>query len=383
MGMIWYQSPGHMLSETDLICRKVFLDQELNSSRPIVMFHPTEQGILAGNVIKNSGLNIEVIITEYAFQYQREISVFYPELVIQGGFWDFSVQTSEKPNHEHNLYFLQVGNYDQVFEFQRKYFESVSKTRSFNVYKKYYEEILCNLESKKDFFGFLDEKPYITIQNKYTNPSLGVWNGGAETIPIETFDEVLSYATDMGFRIIQSGREEFPELYKKFNVYDYPRSKFCTFENDFILAGKAKAGIVMASGMGFIYDFLGTEMLNVGFWTPQPFHYANSTLLPARIISKSSQRILSFKEQCLAVKERFSPQAYVFKMMEDVYYPEPLKSDLIKESFEEIIMPNPQSKINKEIIRMRARNEDTQGFWSASSCFLPGCINEFYENYLP
>jgi putative glycosyltransferase (TIGR04372 family) len=381
IGLNWWWSPGHMTVEIDFISRMLILDEPLRNSRPLLILAPTEATTFAAKALIHSNLNVEIILTNHAFQIQREIALFYPELVIRAGYWDFRSRPNLKPNHENNLSFLFCEQYDEMLEFQRSMNLTYKKTSSISIFKNYVEEQLKKQPEKNSFLNFLNEVPYVSFQIKGYKPDDKIWNGAAMHVKPEIFEKTLSYIRDQGYRIILSGREDCPDLFKKYGAYDYPKSEFCSYENDFLLAANAKKSITQASGLAHIYDFLKVDMLSVGRWRIWPLYSNTSTLLPMRIKDSLSNTILSFGEQIRAVENIYRPQADVF-VLQDRYTALELDSDYIFESFKELISPTENLIQKKEIVRERARNDDEYGLWKLSGNYLPSCTNDFYKDYI-
>jgi hypothetical protein len=381
IGLNWWWSPGHMTVEPDFISRLMIMDETLRNSRPLLIMAPTEATKFAAKALIHSKINIEIILTEHAFQIQREIALFFPELVIRAGFWDFRSRQDMKPNHENNLSFLFCDDYNSLVNFQHSVLLAHHKTSSFSIFKNYVQESLQLETGKTSFLDFLNEKPYVVVQMKAYKPEDRVWNGSAVRLMPELFEKTLSFINDHGLRIILCGREDCPDEFKKYGVFDYPKSEFCSYENDFLLALNAFKSLTLASGLAHIYDFLKIDMLSVGRWKPWPLYSNTTTLLPNLITDSVSNRVLTFGEQMLAVENIISPQADVF-VRQNRYSSCTIEADFIFDSFKELMQPNEASLIRKEIIRSAARNDDLTGMWKVSGNYMPSCINKYCENYI-
>lgn len=379
-GLIFFQSPGHMISEFDAIARIVNQDEKYRQLPPLVSFAETEQTRLIAKILDYAKLPISALKTPYAFQIQREIALFYPELTIRCASWDFRAKEGRKPNHEDNLYFLHVDEKGEYHTWAKIWIELCRDTLSLNVWRQYYEEVMLREATNQEFIDFLEEKPYFCIQSKYSNnPS--VWNGSAQRVDPQDFDLTLQYIKDLGLRIILLGREDLPPGFDKYDVYHYPSSKYCSFESDFLLAGKAKAALISASGVGHLYDVLRTPTVSVNHWFPDPMRYANYRTLPARLMDTSENRVLNFREQMAAYDKIVLPQASVF-VNQNRYKALRTAPEMVREAVKELLEPTVEDELKSEINRLKAGQNDPTGLWGKTDARLPACISSFYEGYL-
>jgi putative glycosyltransferase (TIGR04372 family) len=381
-GMLFYLSPGQTLVENDTISRITKSNPHFTDFPPLVFHGPTEHCNLIAAAMRHSNVPVQIIQTPYAFQIQREISLFYPELTLRCASWDFRQTVGKRPNHEDNLNFLFVDEPDAYCNWERERLEISRDNLSLNIWKKYFDEVLLAEEENKKFIDFLSEKPYFAIQVKYDPEyNANIWNGSAQPIMNEDYIPLLTYLRDKGLRIIQLGREPLPEIFQQYGVIHYPSTPYCSFKNDFLLAGLAEGAMIVSSGIGHLYDFLRVPTVSINHWHINSMTYSNFRILPARLLDTQTNTILNFREQMNAYKNIVKPQAHVFSL-QNRYTALRNPPEMIRDSVVELLEPSFERVTRSDIIRLKAAAQDPLKLWGITDARLSICIEDYYPGYL-
>jgi hypothetical protein len=70
----------------------------------------------------------------------------------------------------------------------------------------------------------------------------------------DLYEPTLEYLKDNNYTIIFSGREQFPDDWRKYDVIDYANRRLATPKNDFHLYRIAKFGLLSASGTNLLAE---------------------------------------------------------------------------------------------------------------------------------
>ena len=79
-GMFFFNSPGHMLAESDYFLRKIIQDMDVRQRSPIIFLPPTPFAMVISDLLKIHGVTI--VMDPNAPLIIREIQLFHPDLIL-------------------------------------------------------------------------------------------------------------------------------------------------------------------------------------------------------------------------------------------------------------------------------------------------------------
>ena len=135
---------------------------------------------------------------------------------------------------------------------------------------------------------FLDTsgQPIVVLQQRQ------VMSAGTKIIAADDlYEPTLEYLKDNNYTIIFSGREQFPDDWRKYDVIDYANRRLATPKNDFHLYRIAKFGLLSASGTNLLAETQCMPYVQINSSQGAiPTYSKNSIILPSiRGDSETSQ----------------------------------------------------------------------------------------------
>ncbi|PTY02879.1 hypothetical protein DB347_23340 [Opitutaceae bacterium EW11] len=365
-GMFFFDSPGHMLSESDYLLRLIRQYPLIRARNPVVMLPPSPMANIVGELLKNNG--VQVLMEQHAITILREIQLFHPDLVLEIGQAHCKLVVPDKLNRGcGDLYPLNLCWSLRAEEFLMqlvRMHEAWNATRG----QLPLRDGLSKVALDPEFRAVLEARKYAVVQIKAQ-----VVNGTARVLDGDTYLPAFTRLRDEGYAIFLAGREPMPEEFKRFGVFDYPRSKFVSPKNDFSLFSRAAMGLVSPSGAGLFCDTLGIPCCQIGSWTLVPHPSEKTLLVPSRLKERATGKVMSFSQQLTAFRQAYhdvkGPGYFDFKNYEDI----PPSAEEIAEGVREVLHgpPNGSSAYPLETLR----NLDTTGMWRvAASRFSSGFL---------
>jgi putative glycosyltransferase (TIGR04372 family) len=369
-GMFFYSSPGHMLQETDLLLRQIRVHPRFVSSTAVVLLPPTDMSVFLGEILKRHG--VQVIIDPNAPVILREIQLFYPELVFDVGLahWKL-IRPDDSPRVIGDLYPLNFGWALRSEEFMAQTIRT-HEVWTATAGQRPLREALDQIPGDPAFIARLKAQKYAVIQIKSVTG-----NGTVRLLPGEMYKPALEFLRDNGYAIVLGGREPMPELFREFDVWDYPRSPFVSPKNDFYLFAHAAVGLVTPSGAGLFCDTLGTPCCQIGSWTLIPHPSEKTIVVPSRLKVRTTGEILSFSRQASGLVTGYDSVLGVAPFNSALYEDIPPDSEDIERGLREALRPFPQPE---HPAQATIRSLDPVGMWrAAASRFSPAFLNRYPE----
>ena len=238
-------------------------------------------------------------------------------------------------------------------------------------------DAVLKLPGDPEFLSLLKAKKYAVLQIKaFTG------NGTVRLLTGDYYTPTLEKLKDEGYSIILGGREPMLEEFKRFDVFNYPRSKFVCPKNDFFLFAHAALGLVSPSGAGLFCDTLGIPCCQIGSWTLIPHPSEKTLMVPCRLRERAASQILTFSQQagavCAMYDEVLGPAPFDYKTYED-----------IPPSADEILQGAGEAQKGAGSIDELARSQhqaikavDSTGMWKAAASRMSSSFLARHPEYL-
>jgi len=374
-GMFFYNSPGHMLAESDYLLRSILHDPQVRQRSPVTFLPPTPFSLVIAELLKAHGLT--VVVDASAPLINREIQLFYPELIHDVGVAHFKLTTPSAARGpictSSHLEFAWALHRDELTAQWVRLYKLWNATRGQHPLRDALTKIPCD----PHFLEVLHKSKYAVLQIKSA-----IVNGTVRLLPADYYKPTLEMLRDRGFSIILGGREPILEEFKHYGVYDYPRSKFVSPQNDFFLFRHASLGVASPSGAGYFCDALGVPLCQYAPWTLQPHPGENTIMVPSRIRKKNTTALLTFTQQIRAFLDNYNevrgPGLFHADVLEDL----PPSPDDICAGACELIDPSLRSS---QIARQQAailQSLDPGGMWASTASTIASSFLTNHPEYL-
>ncbi len=300
-GMFFFDSPGHMLSESDYLLRLISHYPLIKARSPVVILPSSSpMSAMIGELLKLNG--VQVLMEPNAIGILREIQLFHPDLILEIGQAHCKLVVPDKQNRGcGDLYPLNLCwalRADEYLFTVIKQHEAWEHTRG----QLPLRAALDKMTPDPEFSALLKRHKYAVVQIKNL-----VGNGTARVLDPELYRPAFELLRDTGHALILAGREPMPDDFKHYEVFDYPRSKFVSPRNDFFLFAHAAVGLTSPSGAGLFCDTLGIPYCQIASWTLLPHPSEKTIMVPSRLKERATGRILTFTQQALAFRATYHP----------------------------------------------------------------------------
>jgi putative glycosyltransferase (TIGR04372 family) len=374
-GMFFFNSPGHMLAESDYLLRKLIADAYVRQRSPIVFLPPTPFTAVTSELLKIH--DVTVVFDPSANLIAREIQFFYPELVLDVGVAHFKLTTPPPARgpvcRATNMELAWALRRDELTAQWVRLCKLWNATRGHLPLREAIDKLPCDPE----FQAILLKGKYAVLQIKSA-----IVNGTVRVLPPQHFRPTLEMLRDKGYSVILAGREPMPEEFKRYDVFDYPASKFASPKNDFFLFRHASLGIASPSGAGYFCDALGIPLCQYAPWTLQPHPSEKTIMVPSRIRKRTSPAILTFTQQIGAFLENYDevkgPGVYHPTVLEDI---PPSPEDIcagVQELIDDSIRTSAVARQQADTIR----SLDKGGMWGSTASTIASSFLSNHPEYL-
>lgn len=373
-GMFFYGAPGHMLPEADILLRKIISDPRIKDRSPVTFLPPTEFALVISDLLKVLGLTVVVDVN--APLVAREIQWFYPEMVVDVGIAHFKLTTPPKARGP----ICTCSPLGFAWGLRRQEFmqQWINIHNLWNATRGRFplRDALDKLPCEPQFQDFLLRSgKYAVLQRKNA-----VINGTTRILSDDHYRPTLELLRDNGYSIILAGREPMLEVFREFDVFDYPSSKFVSARNDFYLFRHASLAVVSPSGASFFCDTFGVPACQYAPWNLLPQPSEKMIHVPTRLRKRNSPHILTFTQQVAGFLETYhevrGPGHFYPDVFEDIQpTPEEIR-DGVRELIEESLRNSETARA--QIARLRSLDKD--GIWAANcSVISPSFLNNHPE----
>jgi putative glycosyltransferase (TIGR04372 family) len=186
----------------------------------------------------------------------------------------------------------------------QSYLHQVSKAENRVAWMRYYDirRKTADLNPLKDGIGidrplrkFLRDlkSPVALVHIKYH-----VANATAAPTDPAAYVPAIEWLKDQGYLVVQVGREAMPDIFKRLGVLDYAKSEIASYRHDLQIFAHATVAVTAGSGIAMIADCMGTPLVYLDSWhIGMPMASPRCVMVPALIGERTSERILSFREE--------------------------------------------------------------------------------------
>lgn len=282
---------GHVLAEFDNFAR-MRLTGEISSDGNHIYMGPDEEKVATIAEMYGDLLCKNYFLSSFAPELVRSIALFRPDLTVDVGMSTYKVSPIEGVAY-------QVQTIDDKYMVYRSSLEALADDTL--VYFRRRLETFDTLPLARNFtmpselekFINARGRPMALIQVKDFSSS-----GGAEATDPSSYKPAMQYLHDLGYVLVQVGREQHPDIFSQFEVVDYANSSLASFKNDLILASKANLCLVGPSGVSYFADIMGKPLVYVNnWWIELPPFSPYCVTVPALVKSHSDGKLLTFLEQ--------------------------------------------------------------------------------------
>ena len=371
-GMFFFDSPGHMLAETDYLLRLVRHYPLIRSRHPVVILPPTPFSSVVAELLKNTGF--EVVLDQNAIALLREIQLFHPDLILDVGQAHCKLVVPDtinrSPGDLYPLNFCWALRAEEYLQQVIKNHEVWNHTRG----QLPLRDALQKSPADPAFRTVLTQRKYAVVQIKNI-----VGNGTARILPPELYRPAFELLRDTGHTLMLAGREPMPDDFKRYDVFDYPRSPFVSPRNDFHLFANAAVGLTSPSGAGLFCDTLGIPYCQIASWTLLPHPSEKTVMVPSRLKERATGKILTFTQQAQAFRQAYLPVKGPGHFNTALYEDIPPSPEDIRAGLQEAIqgpdpaIPYPLATLHKI---------DPIGMWRAAASRLSPAFLAAHPNFL-
>ena len=203
-------------------------------------------------------------------------------------------------------YDVGLGHFTNVGHFTNDYKKMRSGSDGFSRYIDYYRIKSAN---KKKFYNeaifknqshILRKKLGIKAKDKIVNIHLKNLSGNscAKKTEPQTYIQTIKYIKKRGYKIIFIGREKMPNIFKKYQIFDYANSQFSNIKNDLLITYTSSFNICFASGIYSLANYLNKPLLYLGSWHLNiQSHYSKCVYFPAVLKLEKNNKYVNYNEQ--------------------------------------------------------------------------------------
>ncbi len=172
-------------------------------------------------------------------------------------------------------------------EFKELAKQNIENHDSKNIYDCFFNKLQI---TKKD----LDEFKNIGIKDKITvliHINERSVNACARPLSPITYLKLIEYIHSKDYQLVFIGREKYPEVFKKYNIINYPGSNIVGTYNDLKLFKFAEYSIINASGLASIPRYLNKYYMYINAWhIDNRLESEKCIMLPTLISSKQNNQ---------------------------------------------------------------------------------------------
>jgi putative glycosyltransferase (TIGR04372 family) len=282
---------GHTLAEFDNYAR-MRLTGELDAQGTHLYMGPEEERALTVASIYGEALFPLIFLSPLAPEMVRSIALFRPDLTVDVGISSYKVAPIAGKTE---IVEVSPGGYTSyrtsiqgLLDDTTAYYRRKLATHEQNPLHRQ----LPLIEELEDF---IDDrgKPLALIQIKDEESS-----ASPEASNAETYMPTLEYLKDLGYHLVQVGRERHPQIFSKLGVVDYANSPLASFTNDFCLFSNASVCLFGPSGVSYFAEIMEKPfVLTNSWWIPAAPFSAKAVIIPALAKSRSDGDLINFRDQ--------------------------------------------------------------------------------------
>ena len=265
---------GHTIAEIENYAR-LRISGEVSPETPCLLFAKPDKMIKA--IIDMFPGIFEIVSLDLEHKcFSDHIVNCHPELSLDVGMSSFKIAPPTRgymfSQIVENMPSYRTGFINGFYFDMIKYFKRIKATKGIHPLR---SKVPC----PPILYDFLhmSGKPIVVLQQRQ------VMSSGTKVIAgDELYGPTLEYLKDNDYNIVFSGREQFPEGWRKYGVIDYANSKLATPKNDFHLYSMAKFGLLAASGTNVLAETQCMPYVQINSSQGAvPTYSKNSIMLPS------------------------------------------------------------------------------------------------------
>lgn len=265
---------GHVIAELDNYAR-LRISGEVSRETPCMLFTSPDNMIVS--TLEMFPEIFEIASLEVITQlFSEQIVNCHPELSLDVGLSSYKTSPPARGYHftqvQENKVFYRTDFINGIYSDMIKYFKRIKATPDFHPLL---IEGPCP-GALHDFLDILGQPIVVMHQRKVMSSGTKVIAGDDLYVP------TIEYLKDNNYSIVFSGREQFPDNWRKYGVIDYANSIHASIKNDFHLYRMAKFGLLAASGTNLLAETQCMPYVQINSSQGAvPTYSKNSIILPS------------------------------------------------------------------------------------------------------
>jgi putative glycosyltransferase (TIGR04372 family) len=277
---------GHVISEIDNYAR-LRVSGEVSQETPCMFFASPEK--IIKNLLEIFPGIFEVTSLDFAHQlFGEQIVNCHPELGLDVGLSSYKTSLPARgyvfAQRDGNKIIYRTGFINGIYSDMIKYFKRIKATPDFH-------PLRIEAPCPATFHDFIDTggQPIVVMhQRKVMSAGTKVIAGDDLYVP------TIEYLKDNNYTIVFSGREEFPDSWRKYGVIDYANSTHASMMNDLHLYRMAKFGLLAASGTNLLAETQCMPYVQINSSQGAiPTYSMNSIMLPSMWCDEKTSQMVS------------------------------------------------------------------------------------------
>lgn len=265
---------GHVVAELDNYAR-LRLSEEIPTETLCLLFGGPNT--ILEEVVKMFPGYFNAVSMELTHKHFADHVVnCFPELALDVGISSYKVLQPDRgymrAELENNHITYRTGFLNGIYFDTIKYYKRIKATPD-------REPLRMETPCPPDLREFTDRggRPIVVLQLR-----LVISSGNRVIATDDSYAPTLEYLRDCGYTIVFSGREVFPEEWRKYDLIDYANSDLAAPENDFHLYRLAKFGLLAASGTNLLAEVQCMPYVQINSAQGAvPTYSKNSIMLPS------------------------------------------------------------------------------------------------------
>jgi putative glycosyltransferase (TIGR04372 family) len=265
---------GHVIPEIDNYAR-LRISGEVSQETPCMLFATPDKMIKS--ILEMFPGMFEITSLELVPQlFSEQIVNCHPELGLDVGISSYKISPPtrgyERTELGENKVIYRTNFINGIYSDMIKYFKRIKATPDFHPLR---IEVPCPA-SLHEFLDTAGQSIVVMHQRK-------VMSAGTKVlVSDDLYVPTLKYLKDNNYTIVFSGREKFPDDWRKYGVIDYANSKYASIKNDFHLYRMAKFGLLAASGTNLLAETQCMPYVQINSSQGAiPTYSMNSIILPS------------------------------------------------------------------------------------------------------
>jgi putative glycosyltransferase (TIGR04372 family) len=263
VGNVSCEAVGHLFAElNNHICKQV-----LGEAPDFAIYlGPDNERTNALKDLYGPTLPINFVLSSMGEEMERAISLFRPDLVEDAGISSYKFAPIEGrtvgQRETKDGYLLYIVEPTTIAQDTAELYRRKRETRPlFSLARKF------EMPSELENFIAAHGRKMALISHKKIGGKDFVGSGAAKSFNPRNYLSTLEHLKDEGYQLVHFGREQYPEIYRAFDVIDYANSSLASFRNDLILASHADFGLFGSSGISWFAEWMDMPFVMVNMWT--------------------------------------------------------------------------------------------------------------------